>query len=897
MIALLTLVTLVLSSLPTHAQPVAWARRAGGILSDEGYSIAVDASGNSYVSGYFAGTATFGNGITLTSTGQNDIFIAKYLSNGDLAWARRAGGTGIDQGNNISVDSTGNSYVIGYFEGTADFDNGVTLTSTGSYDIFVAKYTSNGNLEWARRTGGTGVDFGFGIDIDSAGHSYVTGYFNGTSTFGVGVTLTSSGPYDIFVAKYLSNGDLAWAKRAGGSRSDLARGISVDASGNSYVTGYFDGAITFDSVVTLTSAGDYDIFVAKYLSNGDLAWAKRAGGADFQQSNGIDLDSAGNSYVTGYFFGTATFGDSVSLTSAGFPDIFIAKYTSNGDLAWAKRAGGIRNDQGSGISVDSAGNSYVTGFFNGTATFGTTTLTSAGGSDIFVAKYDSTGTVLWAKRAGGISGENGNGIGVDSAGNSYVTGHFAGTATFDDSITLVSAGSIDIFVSKFGDLITNVPPTVDAGGAYIGYEGDAIALDTASAIDADTDSLAIIWSVNSEQCAISDSSALQPNLICSDDGTYEATLSVNDGINGLVTDKTTITINNVAPQAAFNAPATVDEGSNINVALATPSDPSSADTAAGFTYAFDCGDGNGYSNFGSTGSATCPTKDNGTRLVAGKIRDKDGGVTEYEAEMLVQNLLPAVGAISVSPTDLVEIGGTVSDAAGFNDPGTADTHICTINWGDAPEDVDGTVANSQCSGSHTYTSPGVYTIVMEVVDDDGGTGSAAYQFVVVYDPSGGFVTGGGWIESPPGAFVADPTLTGKANFGFVSKYQKGKNVPTGQTEFQFKLADLNFHSNVQEWLVVNQGGTNAQFKGSGTINGQNHESGVPYKFMIWAGDGSPDTFRIRIWWEDGQEHVVYDNSTNQALGGGSIVIHKSAKAASIDAATEGYQLFVPLIGN
>jgi hypothetical protein len=142
--------------------------------------------------------------------------------------------------------------------------------------------------------------------------------------------------------------------------------------------------------------------------------------------------------------------------------------------------------------------------------------------------------------------------------------------------------------------------------------------------------------------------------------------------------------------------------------------------------------------------------------------------------------------------------------------------------------------------------------------------------LAVYDPSGGFVTGGGWIDSLEGAYTADPTLTGKASFGFVSKYKKGAQVPTGSTEFQFKAADLNFHSNDYEWLVVNQGGTNAQFKGVGTINGTGS-----YKFMLWAGDDEPDTFRIKIWTEEDEvEDIAYDNGSHQPIGGGSIIIHK-----------------------
>ena len=145
------------------------------------------------------------------------------------------------------------------------------------------------------------------------------------------------------------------------------------------------------------------------------------------------------------------------------------------------------------------------------------------------------------------------------------------------------------------------------------------------------------------------------------------------------------------------------------------------------------------------------------------------------------------------------------------------------------------------SGSHVYTTIGVYKITLIVTDKDGGLGSSIFQYVVVYDPNGGFVTGGGWINSQEGVYYPNPTLTGKATFGFVASYKKGASVPDGDTGFKFKDGDLNFQSVSYQWLVVNQNYTNAQFKGYGTINGAGN-----YGFMLWATDGSPDTFRIKI---------------------------------------------------
>jgi hypothetical protein len=171
----------------------------------------------------------------------------------------------------------------------------------------------------------------------------------------------------------------------------------------------------------------------------------------------------------------------------------------------------------------------------------------------------------------------------------------------------------------------------------------------------------------------------------------------------------------------------------------------------------------------------------------------------------------------------------------------------------------------------TFTANNQAGITNAVLTVDNGFGgiSTDTAMLIIYDPEGGFVTGGGWFDSPGGAYVPDPTLTGKAVFGFVSKYKKGASIPTGNTEFVFQAADLNFHGTAYDWLVVNQGGSNAQFKGSGKINGSGD-----YRFMLWAGDKETDTFRIRIWEEiGGVETDIYDNDIDQDIGGGSIVIH------------------------
>jgi PKD repeat protein len=254
---------------------------------------------------------------------------------------------------------------------------------------------------------------------------------------------------------------------------------------------------------------------------------------------------------------------------------------------------------------------------------------------------------------------------------------------------------------------------------------------------------------------------------------------------------------------------------------------------------------------------------------------------------------PRVAALGL-PLEPVQIGSSVAGTAFFTDPDGSPEHAATWDWGDGTWC---TTPDATCSlneptelmpgevaGSHVYAEPGVYTVVLTVTDGDGYTAEEVYEFVVVYDLEGGtgFVTGGGWIWSQAGWCLLDSPCNvaeGKANFGFVSRYRKGASKPTGATEFKFSAGGLNFHSDSYEWLVVNRAGTNGQFKGTGTVNGDPAPDGELYTFMVWAVDGNPDhddTFRIKIWWEDaGVERVVYDNGFGQAIGGGSIVIHKT----------------------
>jgi hypothetical protein len=414
----------------------------GGTNNNQGEGIAVDSSGNIYITGYFYETLDFGGG-NVTSAGSADIFVLKLNSSGTFQWVNIFGGTSFDYGRGIAVDSSGNIYITGYFYETVDFGGG-NVTSAGSADIFVLKLNSSGTFQWVNTYGGTSADVGEGITVDSSDNSYITGIFEETVDFGGG-NVTSAGSADIFVLKLNSSGTFQWVNTYGGSAFDVGHDITVDSSGNSYITGYFEGTVDFGGG-NVTSAGAADIFVLKLNSSGTFQWVNIFGGTSTDVGVGIAVDSSDNSYITGSFLGTVDFGGG-NVTSAGSDDIFVLKLNSSGTFQWVSTFGGTSIDGGEDITVDSSGNSYITGRFRETVDFGGGNVTSAGGGDIFVLKLNSSGTFQWVNTYGGTSADVGEGITVDSSDNPYITGWFYETVDFGGG-NVTSAGVADIFVLK-----------------------------------------------------------------------------------------------------------------------------------------------------------------------------------------------------------------------------------------------------------------------------------------------------------------------------------------------------------------------------------------------------------------------------------------------------------------
>ena len=480
---LFTFSALVLLIIPINAfsQNYQWAKSIGSANADHGRFIAIDSIGNVFITGSFQSAADFDPGpgtAILASNGAEDVFLAKYDANGNYLWAKSIGSSLDDVGYGIEVDKNGNVLVTGYFQGTADFDpsaSAANLISNGSYDIFFAKYDTNGNYVWAKSMGSAAIDYGSAVKVDNIGNVFIVGVFGGTTDFdpNAGIfNLTPAGGFDVLFAKYDVNGNFAWAKNVGGSLTDYISNIELDNAGNVYITGYFQGTSDFDpsaSSANLTSVGNYDVFFAKYDTGGNYIWAKSIGSPLDDYGTCVNPDKQGNVYVTGYFQGSADFDGGTgiqNLTSGGSSDIYVGKYDPNGNYLWARTFGSSGSDYGYFVEPDTSGYICLTGLFQGNIAFGGGcygTTASHGLGDIFITKLDADGNLLWARNMGFASDDAGAVDSTDDKGNFYMTGYFQGTVDFDPGTGVanqLSTGLQDIFFGKYTDLIASQPVSI-----------------------------------------------------------------------------------------------------------------------------------------------------------------------------------------------------------------------------------------------------------------------------------------------------------------------------------------------------------------------------------------------------------------------------------------------------
>jgi hypothetical protein len=483
-----------------------WVKGFGGTgtQADTGQSVATDASGNVYSTGIFYGTVDFDPGpgvveLTAPSLITAAAYILKLDSLGNYVWAKGIGNN--SGGNYITLDSSGNVYVTGFFQGTYDFDFGPgvsELTSNGNSDIFILKMDSDGNYVWAKSMGDQNSEGGQGIAIDSSGNVYLTGDFWDTVDFDPGAgtaNLTSAGFGDIFILKLDSDGNYVWVKSMGSTGADQGRVIALDSSGNPYVIGNFRVTVDFDpgaGTANLTSAGSADIFILKLDSDGDYVWAKSIGGTGGETGFSMTIDSSNNIYAVGNFANTVDFDPGVGaaeFTSAGSNDIFILKLNSDGNYVWAKGVGGTGAETGFSTILDSSNNVYTTGSFASTVDFdpgaGTANLTSAGSVDIFILKLDSDGDYVWAKSIGETATDSARAIALDASNNIYTTGQFSNTVDFDPGVgiaNLISTASTDIFLLKLLPVSLPALSTTTASSTTDSLSLTSIITDTGGAL-------------------------------------------------------------------------------------------------------------------------------------------------------------------------------------------------------------------------------------------------------------------------------------------------------------------------------------------------------------------------------------------------------------------------------
>ena len=580
----------------------------------------------------------------LTSAGGQDVFVQKLDAAGNFLWAKSFGGISTDEGRSITIDASGNVYTTGHFQGAVDFDPGAgtnNLTSAGNVDVFVQKLDASGNFLWAKSFGGTTNDFGLSITVDASGNVYTTGSFYGTADFDPGTgffNLTTIGSQDVFVQKLDASGNFLWAKSFGGTTNDFGLSITVDASGNVYTTGSFYGTADFDpgtGFFNLTTIGSQDVFVQKLDASGNFLWAKSFGGSSTDYGYSITVDASGNVYATGNFQGTVDFDPGAgtnNLTSAGSYDVFVQKLDASGNFLWAKSFGGSSTDYGYSITVDASGNVYTTGYFKGTADFdpgaGTNNHTSAGSQDVFVHKMSQCSPVAPIPDIANLPnliGECSVAAPTAPTANDGCGTSFTGTTTTTFPITTQGT--------------TVVTWTYDDGNGNVVTQDQNVVITDVTNPVADVSTLAAI----TDECAVASISAPTATDNCAGtitgtttttfpitiQGTTVVTWTYDDGNGNVVTQDQNVVITDVTDPVADLATlaAITDE-----CAVASITAPTAADNCAG--------------SITGTTTTTFPITAQGTTVVTWTYDDGNGNIVTQDQNVVITDVTDPVADVA-----------------------------------------------------------------------------------------------------------------------------------------------------------------------------------------------------------------------------------------------------------
>ena len=442
-----------------------WANRISGSSGgsgDVGVSVTTDNNGNVIVVGqYTSPTISFGT-LTLSnsSTNSEDVYIAKYSPSGTLIWAKTFGGNAYDYMSSVTTDNTGNIIFTGNFWSTNITFGSKTLTNYGGgNDGFVVKLDALGTVLWANKIGGTSQDNCKGVKTDSNRNVIITGeYGSAICNFGTN-SLSNMGSSDIYVAKYNETGDLIWAKRIAGTSNESSYDLTTDISDNVILTGSFGSTTLSIDANNLSNTGVSSMFLIKLNSSGIYSWSKTWSGSSLNRGVSVATDNSGNVFLLGSYGDTSINFDGIIL-NCSYTSHALVKYNSSGNIQWAKTCSGGQNE-GTSLSVDSQGNSFVSGYFIcPQINFGTTLLNNSGGYDGVLVKYDSNGNEKWGKIVGGNLDEFAFKVVTDLNDNQVLIGKFMSSSISFGSITITNAGtgsnSNQIFISKLNNANLNI---------------------------------------------------------------------------------------------------------------------------------------------------------------------------------------------------------------------------------------------------------------------------------------------------------------------------------------------------------------------------------------------------------------------------------------------------------
>jgi len=740
----------------------------------------------------------------------------------------------------------------------------VMLAATASVGLSTSPMVSASNpppdTEWEKTFGGSDNEKAYSIEQTTDGGYIIAGSIN---SYG-------AGEFDVYLVKTDALGNIEWEKTYGGSGTEFARSVRQTTDGGYIIAGSTNSY----------GAGWTDFYLVKADALGNIEWEKKYGGSYNEEAYSIEQTTDGGYIIAGE---TNSYG-------AGESDVYLVKADALGNIEWEKTYGGSDYEEAYSIEQTTDGGYILAG---GTNSYGVN-------GDAYLVKTDALGNKEWEKTYGGNNTEYIRSVEQTTDGGYILAGDSADFSIERYDIYLVktdASGNIEwekIIDSGSWDDGFSVEQTTDGGYILAGDTGSCDVNGDAYLVK--TDALGNIeWEKtvggSDYDCAYSIKQTTDGGyIIAGDTASYGAVgvdvylAKVSPWTNTPVGSNVTVSLES----AAVTFPDVQESGvTTATTSTENPGGPTPSDfhvVAGNFINITTTANYSGPVIVGIRYDESQVDNEESLRLFHWNGLEWEDITTSVDTvENIVYGQVASLSSFFLgepAALPIADAGGPYLVKVGYSVDldGSASYHpggnIVSYDWSFGDN-----TTGSGVSVSHTYTAVGIYNVNLTITDDR-GVQSSDTTMVVVYDPSGGFVTGGGWINSPAGAYTENPSLTEKATFGFVSKYQKGANVPTGQTEFQFKIANLNFHSDSYDWLVI--AGARAQYKGTGTINGNGG-----YGFMLTAIDGQVigndlDKFRMKIW-DKTTDSIIYDNQIGvednadpaTAIAGGSIIIHNN----------------------